>query len=193
METTPALTLVKDEKIDLTKTNPGLKLPAAGLGWDTSKGTGSYDLDAFAIPLKGGKLLTGEVLKGVAYFNHKKFAGCECGADNLTGEGDGDDETININLAEVAASGADEVLICVNIYEAKRKNQHFGQVQNAFVRIYDTETKKEITRFDLSEDYSAYNGMIMGKLYLRENEWKFQALGQGVNGDITEIASAYKQ
>lgn len=193
METTPAVTLVKGEKIDLTKTNPGLKIAAAGLGWDTSKSNQTYDLDAFAIPLKGGKVLGSELLKNVAFYNHKEHAGCKCGDDNLTGQGDGDDETIMIDLSKVAASGAEEVLICVNIYDAKQKKQHFGQVENAFVRIYDTETNKELTRYDLSEDYSAFNGMIMGKLYLKDSEWKFQAIGQGVNGDISEIATPYKQ
>lgn len=188
------VTLVKGEKVDLTKNNPHLKVAAVGLGWDTAAGPKTYDLDAFAIPLKSGKVLGAELLKAIVFYNHLgEYAGIKHGGDNLTGAGDGDDETVMIDLAKVAAAGANEVLVCVNIYDAVSKNQHFGQVNNAFIRIYDWDTKKELLKFDLSEDYSAFNGMIMGKLYLRESEWKFQAIGTGVNGNIEQIATPYKQ
>lgn len=185
---TATVNLTKGERVDLTKTNPGLKIAHVGLGWDVAaNGSAAFDLDAFALVLKGGKLLDA---KSVIYFNAKVGHGLEHMGDNLTGVGDGDDETIKIDLSQLPAD-ADEVLIAVNIYEADKRNQNFGMVNNAFIRIYDGATSQEIMKYDLTEDQSKFNAMVMGKLYKKDNEWKFNAMGEGKNGTIADIANAY--
>lgn len=182
------LSLQKGERVDLTKTNPGLKKVNVGLGWDVaSANASSYDLDAFAFSLAGGKLVDGS--KSVLYFGNKKCVGMEHGGDNLTGVGEGDDETIKVDLATLPG---DECLIGVNIYQAESKNQNFGQINNAFVRLYDAETNTELCKFDLTEDYSKFTAIVVGKLYKKDGEWKFQAVGTGANGDINQLAAPYK-
>lgn len=183
-----SVNLSKGQNIDLTKTNPGLKIAALGLGWDAPKtGPHKFDLDAFALLMTAGKLADA---KDVVYFGNKDRTGVLHSGDNLTGVGDGDDETITVDFALVPAT-VEEVLLCVNIFEAtQRNNQNFGQVENAFIRIYDKETNTELAKYDLSEDYSAFNGMVMGKLYRKDGEWKFKAIGEGKNGDINQIAAA---
>ncbi len=186
---TATLNLTKGERVDLTKTNPELSVAHVGLGWDTNSGSGAaYDLDAFALVLTNGKLKDDA---SIIFFNRKTGMGLEHMGDNLTGVGDGDDETIKVKLSEVPAD-ANEIMIGVNIYQAPERKQNFGMVNNAFIRIYDAATNKEILKFDLSENYSAFNGMIMGKLYRNEGQWKFQAVGDGKNGTIAEIAYAYR-
>lgn len=186
---TETLNLTKGERIDLTKSNPQLKIVNIGLGWDINAGNGSsFDLDAFVLILAEGKLPS---LGHVIYFGNKTGHGLEHMGDNLTGVGDGDDETIKLKLLELD-SATTEILIGVNIFEATGRRQNFGMVNNAFVRIYDAETNQELLKYDLSEDYSAFNGMFMGKLYKKDAEWKFQAIGTGVNGTIDEIATPYK-
>lgn len=181
------LSLEKGERVDLTKTNPGLKLVNAGLGWDVAGANAStYDLDAFAFSLNGGKLVDGK--RSVLFFGNKKCDGMDHGGDNLTGVGDGDDETIKMDLHKLPG---DECLIGVNIYQAASKKQNFGQVKNAFVRLYDAETGTELLKYDLSEDYSKFTAILVGKLYKKDGEWKFQAIGEGRNGDINELASPY--
>lgn len=193
-----SLNLTKGERVDLTKTNPGLKIAAIGLGWDANAGTSSaFDLDAFAIGLSGGKVAK-PLPESVLYFGSPKVAGKLAilneglvhSGDNLTGVGSGDDETILVDFSKLP-SNVDEVLICVNVYDAASRRQNFGMVNNAFIRAYDFETKNEILKFDLTEDYSSFSGMIMGKLYMKDGEWKFQAVGQGANGDINQIAGQY--
>ena len=193
-----SLDLTKGERLDITKTNPGLTIAAAGLGWDVRAGAGeAFDLDAFAIILESGKLK--DMPNHVLYFGSPKSGGKPTimgsavvhSGDNLTGAGAGDDETIMIEFSKLPTS-VTEILICVNIYQAVSRRQNFGQVNNAFVRIYDFSSKAEICKYDLSEDFSAFNAMIMGKLYLKDGEWKFQAVGEGKNGDINELCVAYQ-
>lgn len=191
--------LEKGQRVDITKTNPGLKVAAIGLGWDVKAGAGdAFDLDAFGLALQGKKLK--ELPAHILYFGSPKTANkpqilggaLTHSGDNLTGAGEGDDETILVDFSKLPAT-VDEIIVCVNIYKAaSRNNQNFGQVNNAFVRIYDFDSKAEILKFDLSEDYSAFNGMVMGKLYLKDGEWKFQAVGEGKNGDINEIAQLFQ-
>lgn len=185
------LNLQKGERVDLTKTNPGLKLANVGLGWDINAGnSGTFDLDAFAFSLKASKL-KGSLAESVCYFGNKTLVGVQHGGDNLTGAGDGDDETIKIDLAAVPAD-VDEILIGVNIYQAASKRQNFGMVNNAFIRVYDADTKAELVKFDLTEDYSAFTGVIAGSLYRKDGEFKFKAVGSGINGDIDAIATPFK-
>lgn len=190
--------LVKGERLDLTKTNPGLKVAAIGLGWDPQSNGHPFDLDSFALALEGGKL-KGNLPDNILYFGSPKVNGQPtqlAGAlvhsgDNLTGQGAGDDETILVDFSKLP-SNITEVVICVNIYQAaSRGNQNFGMVNNAFIRVYDNDTKTDILKYDLTEDYSAVNGMVMGKLYLKDGEWKFQAVGTGLNGDINQIAQTF--
>jgi tellurium resistance protein TerD len=183
-------TLVKGEKVDLTKGNPGLKVLMIGLGWDVNAGAGgTYDLDAFALLCTGGKC---DSHNNILFFNNKTLPGLTHGGDNLTGQGEGDDEKIIIDLDKIPAN-FDEVVIGVNIFQAKEKgNQNFGQVKNSFIRIVDNGTQAEMKRFDLNEDYSAFNAVVMGKIYRKDGEWRFQAIGTGINGDIFQIADGYR-
>lgn len=190
---TETLNLTKDEKIDLTKGRTGLAVLALGLGWDANPGNaGTFDLDAFAVLLNDQKKVVGPSLnESVCYFSNKKLKGIEHGGDNLTGAGDGDDETIIMTLDQVDPA-VQAVLVCVNIYQAAQKGQKFGQVKNSFIRAYDKATNQEIFKYDLQEDYGNFTGVVFGRVYRHNGEWKFEAIGQGVNGDINEIITAYK-
>lgn len=196
----PVISLVKDEKVNLTKGNPGMNKLTAGGGWDINAGnSGSYDLDLLAFHLKNdpdttkyphGKWLGAK--ENLAYFNNLKIAGIQLDKDNLTGEGEGDDEKLFIDLAAIPAD-CDAVMLGVNIYQGKEKSQHFGMVKNAFMRIFDTEPpQKEHIRYDLSEDYSGKTAVLFGKLYRHDGEWKFMALGIGCNGNVQEIVDQFK-
>lgn len=181
-----ALNMEKGARVDLTKTHPGLSKINIGLGWDVKASGPDADLDAFALLLANGKLQTGQT--GVVFFNNKKVPGVEHLGDNLTGEGEGDDETITIDLSAVTA---DEILIGVNIFKAVDRKQNFGQVANATIRVYDPASNEVLAKYDLSEDKSTDTGMILGKVYKKDGEWKFQAVGEGKVGEIDKIAAAY--
>lgn len=184
------INLVKGQKVDLTKTNPGLTKLNIGLGWDVNQGNGpAYDLDAFALEIKDGKLHGG--VQSIIYFNNKVGQGVKHGGDNLTGAGDGDDEVIMIDLSALPMD-CNEVAIGVNIYNASsRGNQQFGMVRNGFIRAINADSNTELIKYDLSEDYSGFNGVMFGKIYKHNDEWKFEALGTGSNGNINEIANHY--
>lgn len=185
------LNLEKGEKVDITKTNPGLTKINVGCGWDVNAAGGAaFDLDASILLLKEDKTLY-EGTKGVIYFGNKKGYGVEHQGDNLTGAGEGDDETINVDLAAIPAEIA-KVVVIVNIYQAESRHQHFGMVRNAFVRVYNPADQAVLAKYDLSEDYSGKTGMIMGQLYRHNGEWKFQAMGNGANGDINAICENVK-
>jgi len=186
------VSLEKGAKVDLTKANPGLKLVNVGMGWDVKGGSGpAYDLDAFGFYLgENGKLTQKE---HICFFGNKNIPGMKHGGDNLTGAGDGDDETMMIDLNQIPAN-VNDVILAVNIYEAeKRGNQKFGLVKNAFIRLYDADQgpTNNLVRYDLSEDYSSNTGVILGRLYRHEGEWKFQAIGEGKNGTINDIVANY--
>ena len=186
--TTTTVALVKGQKVDLTKENPNLKHVGFGLGWDVNSSSGAaFDLDAFALICKGGKITSNS---DIIYFNNLKGPGVTHSGDNLTGAGEGDDEVISVDLSQIP-SDCDEVVFCVNIYQADSRHQNFGQVKNSFIRVFDKDSNNELRRFDLNEDYSANTGVVMGKIYRKDGEWKFQAIGEGKNGDINQIASSY--
>lgn len=189
MSTTLTVPLTKGEKVDLTKTNPGLTQIFLGLGWDVSgAGSSSYDLDAAAILLEGGKAKT---VGDLVYFRALKHSsGCLVhSGDNLTGAGDGDDETISVDFSKVPAE-KDAILFCVNIYEAQTKGQNFGKVRNAFVRVVDKATNNELMRYDLSEDYGGATGVKMGRLYRHNGEWKFEAVGEAFTGTWQDLLNS---
>ncbi len=190
MET--ALVLTKGEKVDLSKAAPGLTKAALGLGWDVSGTSSAYDLDASAILLGvDGKMRTDNDL---VYFRHLKSedGSIQHTGDNLTGEGDGDDETINVDLDKVPAD-VDQVLLVVNIYEAVNRRQNFGQVKNAFIRLYNRETKEQILKYDLSEDFSSNTDVTFGRLYRHNGAWKFEATGTGHTGGLQAYLASYKK
>lgn len=175
--------LTKGENINLTKEAPNLKNAVIGCGWDVHEGV-SADLDAMAFMLnKDGKVRSD---KDFIYYGMDKHNGklastdgsVEHTGDNLTGEGDGDDEQIKVNLSAVPED-VDKIVFLVDIYQAQQKNQNFGQVKNAFVRLFDGDTNQEIVRYDLTEDYAGKTDVTVAELYRSNGEWKFRAIGEG--------------
>lgn len=182
-----SVNLQKGQKVDLTKGNNSLKRIVVGLGWDSAqpqkKGLFSkpkqvdIDCDASALVCgAGGKLLAKE---DIVYFrNLQHRSGCVTHlGDNLTGEGEGDDEQIIVELDQVP-SNYEKIVFVVNIYQAYERNQHFGMIQNAFIRIVDADTAKELCRYNLSENYNNMTAMIFGEVYRYQGEWKFSAIGE---------------
>ena len=194
-----SINLSKGQKVDLTKGNPGLKNIMAGLGWDEVKQKGglflrnvsAIDCDASAIMLKNGKLADREDLVYYGNLKHKSGTVRHMG-DNLTGAGEGDDEQIVIKLADVP-NEYDKIVIVVNIYKALKRHQHFGLVENAFIRIVDAASSKEMCRYSLTENYSGMTVMIFGEVYRYNGEWKFNAVGQGTKDPgLNELCARYR-
>ena len=187
-----AVSLSKGQKVDLTKGNPGLSKIIVGLGWDTNKydGGADFDLDAAAFLLAAnGKVASDSDF--VFYGNLKHSSGgVEYMGDNLTGEGDGDDEQIKVNLAAVPAS-VDKIGFTVTIYEAESRKQNFGQVSNAYIRIVDETSNAELIRYDLGEDFSVETAVVVGELYRNNGEWKFNAIGSGFQGGLKALCQNY--
>ncbi len=187
-----AVSLKKGQKIDLTKTNPGLKSITVGLGWDVNRfDSGSdFDLDASAFLLgANGRITRDEDF--VFYGNPSHPSGSvNYGGDNRTGAGEGDDEQILLDLSLIPAN-IDKIDFTVTIYEAAERRQNFGQVSNAFVRIVDNATGQELVRYDLEEDFSIETAVVVGELYRHNGEWKFNAVGSGYQGGLEALCSSY--
>ena len=180
--------LKKGQKVSLTKENPGLKRVVVGLGWDVNAFDtgGDFDLDAAAFLLTdSGKVKdSGDF---VFYGNLKHTSGSvQHMGDNLTGAGDGDDEQIKVDLSMVPED-ISKIAFSATIYEAEARRQNFGQVNNAFIRIYNEETGEEILRYDLGEDFSIETAVVFGELYKNGNEWKFNAIGSGYQGGLAAL------
>ncbi|MBQ7198439.1 MAG: TerD family protein [Selenomonadaceae bacterium] len=187
-----AVSLKKGQKVDLTKTNPGLKEVLVGLGWDVKRydGGSDFDLDASVFMLgESGKVPSdGEF---IFYGNKKHSSGSvEHMGDNLTGAGEGDDEQIKINLAEIPANIA-KIDFTVTIYEADQRKQNFGQVENAFIRVVNAANGEELIRYDLTEDFSIETAVVVGELYRHGGEWKFNAIGSGFEGGLAALGRNY--
>lgn len=185
------ISLVKGAKVDLTKGNPGLDEILVGLGWDTNDGGGdSYDLDAEVFLLgANGKVVSDN---HVVYYNNLKSpdgAVVHTG-DNLTGEGEGDDETISIKLSQLSQD-VQKIAFTVTIHNAVSKRQNFGQVNNAYIRIMDKATGQELCRYDLTEDYSTSISVKPGEIYRHNGEFKFNATGTGSTNDLSALCSEY--
>ena len=182
------VSLTKGGNVSLTKEAPGLTAVTVGLGWDVRTTTGSdFDLDASALLLDpAGKVLSNGHF---VFFNNLKSpdGSVQHTGDNLTGEGEGDDEAIRVDLAAVD-SGVDRVVFPVSIYEAEGRGQSFGQVRNAFIRVVNQADGVELARYDLSEDASTETAMVFGELYRSGAEWKFRAIGQGYASGLAGIA-----
>lgn len=188
-----SISLVKGQKVSLTKEAGSLDKLVVGLGWDVNNSLfgGSYDLDAAIAICRNGRFIS----KGdLVYFGHKTAlnnAVYHCG-DNLTGAGEGDDEQIIVDLTRMP-NDVDKLVVMVNIYRATEKKQNFGHVKNAFVRIVDAHGNKEILRYDLTDSFPDAIGMIFGEIYRHGNEWKFNPVGQGVKEKgLMDIANLYK-
>lgn len=175
------------------RVNVELQKFTIGLGWDTnSSSTGvDFDLDASAFILgENKKLLSDENF--VFYNNLKSPDGAvEHTGDNLTGEGDGDDESIRIDLSKISPN-AYEVCFVVTIHKADERKQNFGQVHNSFIRIYNTDTNEEIMKYELEEDFSIETAVEFGRLYRRNGLWKFEAIGVGMKGGLQDYVNKYQ-
>lgn len=186
-----AISLNKGGNLSLSKTDPSLNQVLIGLGWDARATDGAdFDLDASAFLLAANDKVRGET--DFIFYNQTRSpeGAVEHTGDNRTGEGDGDDEAVKINLAKVPAD-VQKIAITVTIHDAESRGQNFGQVQNAFIRVVNDQTNVEIVRFDLNEDYSTETAMIFGELYRHNGEWKFRAVGQGYNGGLRAMCGQY--
>jgi tellurium resistance protein TerD len=188
------INLSKGERINLSKEAPSLKKVGVGLGWDTnSTDTGvDFDLDASVFMLGANGKIPSE--KSFIFYNNltSPDGAVKHTGDNLTGEGDGDDETILVELAKVD-SAINELVFVVTIHEAEKRRQNFGQVRNAFIRLYDQDTNKEVAKYELDEDFSKETAIEFGKLYKKDGQWRFQAVGQGYNSGLQGFVDKYFQ
>jgi tellurium resistance protein TerD len=204
-----AISLEKGARVDLTKTNPGITAYGTGLGWDQKSATTGkdFDLDVSAMVLgANGKLISdlhfvfynnvdGKGLKSIDKTTQTlvdSAFGVFHEGDNLTGQGDGDDETINIDFSKLPAE-AEKIIFVVTIHEAKERGQNFGQVNNAFIRMYDKANPgTEVLRYDLGEDFSGETAVEFANLYKKDGEWKFNAVGTGMKGGLADYLALYK-
>jgi tellurium resistance protein TerD len=183
-----AISLNKGANLSLSKTDPTLSNLVVGLGWDVRPTDGqSFDLDASAFMLKNdGKVRTDS---DFIFYNQLRSS---CGSvehtgDNLTGQGDGDDESLILQLHKIPLD-IERVAVAVTIHDAEARKQNFGQVSNAFMRVVNKDTGTEIARYDLTEDASIETAMIFGEIYRNNGEWKFKAVGQGYAGGLAPLA-----
>jgi tellurium resistance protein TerD len=186
-----AISLTKGGNVNLSKEAPTMTKMVVGLGWDTRATDGAaFDLDAVGFVLNN----TGKVRadSDFIFFNNKQNAEGSVvhGGDNRTGEGEGDDETIIIDLSKMPAD-VEKVAVCVVIYDAETRKQNFGQVSRAYVRVLNDANQQEVARYDLSEDGSTEAAMIFGEVYRHNGEWKFKAVGQGFKGGLGPLAASY--
>lgn len=196
-----SISLQKGQKISLTKENESLNKIIIGLGWDQieqkksgfsffSTKQATIDCDASAFILENGKL---DKRDDVVYYGNLKHSSSAVKhmGDNLTGEGDGDDEQIVVELGKIPTK-YDKIILVVNIYKANDRKQDFGMIKNAFIRLVDMKTNKEICKYNLTENYSGCTAMIFGELYYHDKEWKFNAIGQGTNdSDLGKLAERF--
>lgn len=190
--------LQKGQKVSLSKEHAGLSKIIVGLGWDEVQQQRSFfapklqdiDCDAFALLLVDGKLASSQDIVYYGSLKHNSGSVVHMG-DNLTGAGDGDDEQIVIDLNRVPAQ-YDRIVLAVNIYQAYERRQHFGMIQNAFIRLVDARNNNEMCIYNLTENYSNQTAMLFGEVYRYNGEWKFNAVGQGTtDGSISDFAKRY--
>ncbi|MDK1473972.1 TerD family protein [Streptomyces sp. 549] len=185
------VSLSKGGNVSLTKEAPNLTAVVVALGWDARTTTGSeFDLDASALLTNAEGRVAGD--QNFVFFNNLKSpdGSVEHTGDNLTGEGEGDDEVIKVNLAGVPAD-VQKIVFPVSIYEAEARQQSFGQVRNAYIRVVNQADNNELARYDLTEDASTETAMVFGELYRHGAEWKFRAIGQGYASGLRGIAQDF--
>ncbi|MCG5061150.1 MAG: TerD family protein [Limnoraphis sp. WC205] len=187
-----AINLSKGERINLSKEAPGLKTAGIGLGWDTNAtDTGTaFDLDTSVFMLGGNGKIPNE--KYFVFYNNLQSpdGSVKHLGDSRTGEGAGDDETVQIDLTQIEAA-VEEIVFIVTIHEAETRRQNFGQVRNSFIRIYDETTQQEIAKYELEEDFSRETAIEFGRLYKKDGEWRFQAVGEGYNSGLQSFVDKY--
>lgn len=179
-----AISLGKGGNLSLTKTDPSLSKILVGLGWDERSTDGNdFDLDASAFLLNSNGKVRSDA--DFIFYNQLRSAegSVEHTGDNRSGQGDGDDESVKVDLSRVPMD-VDKIVITVTIHDADARRQNFGQVANAFIRVVNDVTGQEVVRFDLAEDYSTETAMVFGELYRHNGEWKFRAVGQGYSGGL---------
>ena len=188
------ISLKKGQRVNLEKVAPGLEAVLVGLGWDvnlTDSG-GEFDLDASIFLLGTNEKIVSE--EHFIFYNNKKSpdpdGSVEYMGDNRTGAGEGDDEVILVNLTKVP-SNVQKLVFTVTIHEADQRKQNFGQVSNAFVRLVDVKTKKEVLRYDLAEDYSIETALIMAEIYRKDGTWRMSAVGSGYQGGLQALLDRY--
>lgn len=186
-----AVSLIKGGNVSLTKEAPTMNVAMAGLGWDARVTDGTdFDLDSSVFMVgDNGKVISDS---SFIFFNNKTST---CGSvthmgDNRTGEGEGDDEQLKIDLTKIPAD-VKKLVFAVTIYDAEARKQNFGMVNNSYIRIFNHDNGTEIARFDLSEDASTETAMVFGELYRHNAEWKFKAVGQGFAGGLSALASQH--
>ncbi len=182
------ISLQKGQKVDLTKSNPGLIKVGVGLGWDVNRydGTADFDLDAAAFLVGADGKVKSDY--DFIFYNNLKHSSesVEHMGDNLTGEGEGDDEQVQIDLSLVPQD-IHKIAFTVTIHEAEERRQNFGQVSNAFIRLFRQENEEELIRYDLGEDFSVETAVVVGELYRHNGEWKFNAIGSGFQGGLRAL------
>jgi tellurium resistance protein TerD len=187
-----AVSLSKGQKVDLTKSNPGLSKVVVGLGWDVNKydGGNDFDLDSSVFLLgDNGKVSSDSDF--VFYNNANGGNGSVLHTgDNRTGEGEGDDEQVKVDLANVPAN-IQRITFTITIHDGEARNQNFGQVSNAYVRILSEDSGEELIRYDLGEDFSIETAIVVGELYRHNAEWKFSAIGSGYQGGLAALAKDF--
>ena len=185
------VTLSKGGNVSLSKEDPNLKKILIGLGWDTRSSDGAeFDLDASLFMLNAQNKVRGD--SDFIFYNQLKSSdgSVEHTGDNRSGAGDGDDEAIKVDLSRVPQD-VQKLAVSVTIFEADSRRQNFGMVQNAFIRVVNDETGRELARYDLSEDASTETAMVFGEVYRNGAEWKFRAVGQGFAGGLGPLAKNY--
>ena len=184
------LNLNKNDILDLTKRNPGLKKVSLGAGWDIANNGLDYDLDIAAFLLDSNNKFN--TVSNIIFFNNKESQGISLAGDNRTGACEGDDEVININLEEINPNIA-KIVFVVTIHEAQAKRQTFGMVENSYVRLVDLENnKREICRFNLKENGSTATSVIFAELNRKGSEWQFKAIGEGKIADLNGVLALYQ-
>jgi len=185
----PILNLQKNEILDLTKRNPGLKNVTLGAGWDISYGGVDFDIDIAAFMLDANNKFN--TVSNVIFFNNKQGQGIALSGDNRTGAGEGDDETIHIELDKIS-SEIQKIVFVVTIHEAQSRRQTFGMVNNSYVRLLDrANNDRELCRFNLKADGSTATSVIFAELYRDLGEWQFKAVGEGKIADLNGVLALY--
>ncbi|WP_304526943.1 TerD family protein [Halomonas sp. I5-271120] len=186
------INLSKGSRINLSKEAPEAGKFVLGMGWDTRVTDGAdFDLDASAILLDAEGVPVGGP-KSLVFYGEKvsPCGGVACSEDNRTGEGDGDDESITVDLKSIS-DDVQKVVLVVTIYDAENRSQNFGMVDNAYVRILQDDNQEPVARYDLTEDYSTETALIFGELYKKEGEWRFAAKGDGFAGSLADVLKRY--
>lgn len=186
------ITLAKGQKVDLTKSNPGLKKLIIGLGWDLNKYDGGFDFDLDTAAFLAGD--NGKVtndLDFIFYNNLKHTSGAvEHLGDNRNGDGDGDDEQIMVDITKIPAN-ISRVAFTVTIHDAVSRRQNFGQVSNSYIRVLNNDNNEELVKYELGEDFSVETAIVVGEIYKHNGEWKFNALGSGFEGGLEALCNNF--